>query len=191
MKTLNNKSLKVILATLSLLVFAMFVFIYIVYADIKSKNERISLLSNSSTFSNSRLDYLISTGRIIRDLDADIERINNSIVAKDGAVKFIESLESIARDRGLSIVIDSLTLKDSPESGSGSSSVAILEIRAKTQGGWASTYRFLAELESLPFKIRVNQFSLVNTMAESDTKKADDTDGKWQSAFEINVLEYK
>ncbi len=185
----NNKFLKIILFVLGLAVLLVFVLYYFVYEDIKSKNQHVSTLSNDLSSQSAKRDYLILTQKVIQNIGIDINRINNSIIAKDGDVKFIENLESIARQNGLTMTIDSLVLADNPEFAS--SSITTLQIRAKTKGNWSGNYKFLVELESLPIKIRVNKFDLSNTAVEtgSDVKKAGV--GIWQSTFEISVLKYK
>ena len=187
----NSKLNRIILVTAGLAVIVVFILYYFVYQGIKSKNEHISSLSNDLSSQGDKQDYLISTQRIIQGISSDIDRINNSIIAKDGDVGFIENLESLAREVGLTMEIDSLVLVDNPEFAS--SSIVTLKIRAQVSGNWVGTYRFLAQLESLPLKIKINKFDLRNTTIEisPDVKKSGSSNNVWQSAFEIDVLRYK
>ena len=187
----NYKLLKIMLLTLSTLVVVIFGLCYIVFQDIKDKNENHHILSHGLLFQNDKLAYLVSTQKAIDNISSDIVRIDSSVVSKEGEVDFIENLESIARENGLSIEIDSLVFEDKP--GSSSGLINVLKIKAKTKGSWYGSYVFLSRLEALPFKIKIDKFSLTNTGTEilvSD-KKVGVPSGDWQSTFEIAVLKYK
>jgi len=187
----NYRLLKIILLTQSVLVVVIFGLCYLVYQDIKYKNENHHTLSHSLLFQNDKLAYLVSTQKAIDNISSDIVRIDSSVVSKEGEVDFIENLESIARENGLSIEIDSLVFEDK---GDGSSNpINVLKIKAKTKGSWRGSYVFLSRLESSPFKIKIDKFSLINNGTEipiSD-KKVGVPSGDWQSTFEIAVLKYK
>ena len=179
------------LLTLSTLVVVIFGLCYLVYQDIKDKNENHHTLSHGLLFQNDKQDYLVSTQKTIDNINPDITRINSSVVSKEGEVSFIENLESIARINGLSIEIDSLVFEDRGDSSS--SLISVLKIKAKTKGSWYGSYVFLARLESLPFKIKIDRFSLANTGTEVPVpdEKGGVPNGDWQSTFEIAVLKYK
>ncbi len=187
---MNNKFLKIILIGLGFLVFIVFISYYFLYQDLKSKNLHIFSLSSDLAFQVNREDYLISAQRTIKSMTADIDKIKNSIVAKDGDVNFIESLESLARQNGLSSTIDSLVISN--DTALASSSVTFLKIKARTVGSWYGSYRFVSELESMPFKIEVDKLDISSPSfgEESGVKKSDVASG-WQVDFEISVLKYK
>ena len=185
----NDKSLKTILAILTLLVIGMFVVYYFVYDDIKSKNERVSSLQNDLSQEKNKQDYLISTQKVLQSIDPDVTRIKNSVIPKDGDVKFIGDLESLARGDGLTIDISSLLIDDNPENTS--NSIDVLKIDAKIKGPWLATYTFLSQLESLPYKVKVNTFDFVNATDVSGPDRVISFNSDWQSVFQINVLKYK
>jgi hypothetical protein len=171
------------------------------------RHEKISIKKNSDCFSDvgpghgrtvllsfygyKSQQYMISLERTIQNADPDIIRINNSIIAKDGDVEFIETLEQMAKTNGLSVSIDSLTLENNPILAG--SNVTILRIKAKTQGSWLGTYTFLSELESLPLKIKVDKFGFANGGSDTQTPSGKSAKATvvWQSIFEIVVLKYK
>jgi len=187
---LKQKSFKKILWTLGLLILVIFIAYYFLWRDIKSKNERISTLSQDISSESVRQDYLILTQKVIESVNTDISRINNSIVAKDGDVSFIENLETLAKSNGLTITIDSLIFEDSPQTSS--AGLTVFRINAKTRGNWAGTYTFLSQLESSPFKIKINKFTFLGSEGETlDGKKPSLSNIVWQGAFEIAVLKYK
>ena len=186
----KSRFFKITSVILGLLTLGLFGLVFLVYRDIKTKNEHISILEHDFSIQASKQEYLISTQKILQDLAPDIANINNSIIASGGEVQFIESLESIAKGNGLLVVIDSIVSDDNPKSVS--NSVSNLKIKAKMKGSWIGTYRFLAQIESLPTKIKINKFSFINTEIQIDSGAKVGTSGNgWQSLFEITALQYK
>ena len=167
------------------------VLFYIVFKEIKDKNENISKLRDELLFQTKKQDYMISMQKTIQNANSDISTINNSIVPNDGDVKFIEDLEKMAKDNKLSIDISSLTIEDS--SLLTKNSLTILRIKANIKGGWSGTYVFLAEIEALPFKVKIDKFSLNNVKNEDspEAKVPAVSTGEWQSSIEMRVLKYK
>ncbi len=184
----SHKSSKIILAFLSLLILALFAVIYFVYNDIKLKNERISVLDTDLLVESNKQRYLLSTQIQLEKINNDIVRIDHSIVPTGGEVSFIEDLESIAREDKVAMSIDSLV--SSAEFDSASSSLSRLAIKAKTKGGWSGTYKLLAQIESLPVKVKVDKLNLVNFVDSVPGSKAPPVNS-WDGTFEITVLKYK
>ena len=118
---------------------------------------------------------------MVKNTDSDITLINNSIIQENEDIKFIEDIERIARNNGVEIKIDSLSFKDNISIKS--SGLTMLNARVTIDGSWAGIYSFLFELESSPFKIKIDKFASVH----GDIELSD----KWQGVFEIGVLKYK
>ena len=93
----------------------------------------------------------------------------------------------MAKSRGLSIAIDSLTVVD--DSKVKAANLSVLNIKLKTSGSWAGVYNFLSELESLPFKIKIINFAFLNTTPQTGT--VGKATSNWDSSIELSVLEYK
>ena len=185
MITSHQKSLRITMITLSIIALLSFTTYYFLFRDIKTKNEHISTMEHLLSIQDKKREYLISMQRIIQNLDPDISRINNSIIANGEDVQFIENLESLAHDNGLSIDIDSLVFEDDQKLAS--STITTFKIKAKTKGEWLGTYTFLAQIESLPFKIKVNKF----TMKSEESSDPKLISNNWRTDFEIRLLKYK
>lgn len=183
---MNDPGLKRILVTLALFSFGFFLLYYFIFNDIKIRNKHISALEQELSSDLNRRQYVTSLERIVPGGDSNINAINNSIVPSDGDVKFIENLESIGRINGLEFGIDSLSFEDDPSFAS--SGITALKINARTKGSWPGTYAFLSQIESLPLKIKINNFRLTNVLVNALVPKAGNS---WQSTFEIIVLKYK
>ena len=172
---------------LGLSVLCVFVLYYFIFRDIQSKNEHLSAFTHDLSLQMNKEEYLTSTEKKIQNINTDINNINNSIISHSGDVEFIENLESIAHNNNLSINIESLVFEDNPKFAP--ALVTIFKIKAKTTGGWVGTYRFLNQIESLPFKVKINNYAFISGAEESESSKK--IDNVWQSMFEISVLKYK
>jgi hypothetical protein len=185
----TKKSFKITLVVLGIIVLGFLGIYYFVYRDIKTKNEHISSLTQQLDFQSGRQEYLLSTQRMIQNLNSDMEKINNSIIGTDGDVTFIEDLENRAKNNGLEIEIESLAVEE--DKAFSASGVTTLKLKAKTKGNWSGTYTFLSTLESLPFKIKVNNFALKNDTSSLSPEGVQVYSPIWQSSFEITALKYK
>lgn len=184
------QTLKKILVALGILILIIFTSYYFIYREVRFRDETYQTLLRDLSFQDAKQEYLISTQKTIDGLMLDINHINDSVVSKDGDVEFIETLEAIAKESGLSIEIDSLVLSNDPTLTP--HSVDVLKIRAKTRGSWEGSYLFLSRLESLPLKLKIDSFGLSNILVDvvlSNKKVVKRS--VWQSVFEISVLKYK
>ncbi len=184
----RSKSFKIVIFLLGFVILTFFICHYFLYKDIKTRNEHASLLEHELSLEEGKQEYLSLTDRLLQNIQSDIDNINNSIIPADGDIHFIEDLEILAKNNGLKIDIDSLIIEE--DSSLSSSKATTLKIKAKTSGPWSGTYAFLANLESLPIKIKLNGFSLA--AAQSDTGDGKKSSASiWQSSFEIVLLKYK
>ncbi len=187
---MKEKSSNKILILLSVIIVGLFISSYFIYTDIKRKNEHIGSLNQEAAYQLKRNQYLLTLQRTFQNTDSDIARVNSSIIPSDGDIKFIDDLESTARADGLSINIGSLVFEDNPSLTS--SGITNFKIRAETSGSWSSTYKFLAQIEFMPLKVRVNSFGLSGSLqSPSSGSKSSKGGSLWHSVFEINILKYK
>jgi len=149
--------------------------------DIRHKNQQISLMDYEIQSSGTVEQNTIVMQHMIQAASPNIALVNSSSIASDGDIAFIENLESLARSNGLDIQIDSLLFESSATLAS--SSMTAFKVKAETKGSWAGTHKFLIEMESLPIKIKINNFST--------SVDPEDANRVWQSSFEIKALKYK
>lgn len=185
----NSKSFKKIIFLLSVFTLFLFVAQYFVYRDIKIKNQKISVAERDLLLQEGRQEYLISTEKLISAIGPDLQKIDNSILAQDGEVTFINSLEDLAAKNKLKFEPEFLG-SDENDATLKNTNIKTFTIRAKISGSWSDTYTFISELESNPIKIKINNLSISNISSDSgiDVKKFGP---RWQSVFEIVVLKYK
>ena len=175
-------------------VLSLFVVQYLLLIDIKNKNEKFDFIKNELSDQTEKRNHIDSMQKMLQDSNSDISLLNGSIVQSDGDVKFIESLESMAQKNGLEIKMDSLSVEEDKTLSKGG--LVFLKIKASVKGGWSGMYSFLTQLESMPFKIRIDNFFLSSGLAESpdgapDGAKAVSAGRAWQSSIDMRVLKYK
>lgn len=185
----HKKPSKKILYILGLSVAGLFVIYYFVFSDIKAKNEHISALGHELSLQTSKREYMLSIQKIVSDAGSDIALVDNSIIKSDGDVSFIENLESIAKNNGLSITIDSLVFENDPALDK--AGITIFKVKAKTSGSWIGTYKFLSQIESLPLKIKISNFGFMSDTSGGTSGTSKSSSGLWQSSFEIHILKYR
>ena len=185
---MNDKSLKRIIFLLSGMFVILCIAQYFLYSEIRTKNENISRVQIDLNNQESRQGYLISMQKLLDGLSSDINDITGSIVAKGQDVDFVEYLESVSKISGVELKIDNLSYEDSPTLKN--TNITTLKIKANTDGTWKAIYSFLVQLESLPYKVKINKFAMVNVPDDSETK-GKVVKSHWKSSFEIIVLKYK
>ncbi|KKR31515.1 MAG: hypothetical protein UT65_C0024G0002 [Parcubacteria group bacterium GW2011_GWF2_39_8b] len=185
----NINSLKKILVVLIICIIWFCSIYYIIFSNIKNKNEQTGRLISELNAQVKKQENSLLVERMIKNADSNINLIDSSIIAKDGDVGFIENLERIARESGLEMTIQSLIFEDDPSFAS--TTLTSLKITAKTKGAWLGSYKFLAHMESLPFKIKINKFVLVKNISDADSEIKNAEPSLWESTFEIRVLKYK
>ncbi len=173
----NQKFIKTLLIIQVVLSVAMFTGYYFVYGNIKSNSEKAAALAIDISSQQKKQTYLKSTKEIIDSISPHMEIIDGTIVPKDGDIAFIEGLETLARDNNIAISINSIDVEDTLGASAG---LVILKASVQADGRWADTYTFIEKLESMPYKTKIGQYTLVNN--------AKDT---WHSTFEVRVLKYK
>ncbi len=189
MKMTSNKKTFLIIALFGAVIS---VASYFVFNEVKKKAEHVFVLEQELQFEDRQEQYLASMAKTIRESESDIALSDGSIIESDGHIEFIESIESLARQNGLSIVIESLLFEEHPLLAT--SSMTSFKVSAKANGSWKGTYKFLIQLESLPIKIQINKFSMIHGISdglENNVKEISTEGNVWQSNFEIHALEYK
>lgn len=184
----NYKSLKKIIIILVIFVIIISAIFAYVLINIKNKNENISELHNKLISSSVDSKYLESMQNMVNSADASISQIEASILKSDGDVLIIEKIEQLAKKNGLEVAIDSIAVEDLASLGD--SGMTTLKIRAKTIGAWTQVYNFISELVALPYKIRIEGFSLVNNPDITASIPGSNAN-QWQNVFEIRLLKYK
>ena len=183
--TKNIERYKKILISLGLFVIALLVLYYFIFAYIRNKIDLISGLRQDLASKSNKESNLLSLRHLVQESQGDIDTLNSLIIPKDGDVLFIEKVESLAKNSGLSVTIDNLNLEEIPSLSE--NGMSILHIRLKGQGTWSAVYLFVSKLESIPFKIKIDR--LVMGVSNTDTSK--NLKSNWQMGADLSVLKLK
>ncbi len=165
--------------------------LYFGFENIRTRSIHISALKGELESETVKQEYLSDVQRMVNGSNEDISTINNTFVLKDGDVDFIENIEALARDNGLTITIDSLNIED--DKTLAKDGLVFLTVKARTKGNWKGTYTFLSKIENLPYKIKIDQYEAVGTVSDEavDPKKKTKPEANWQSLLQLRVVKYK
>lgn len=139
------------------------------FAKVKAKNERISALHNKIEAEAAEENFLTSVKTLVNDTAVLREKIQDFTVAAEGAVPFIELLESTGREVGVAVSIESVNPVALPNA----TAVETLRMQVTGVGAWAGVVRFLGLLELLPFEVSVEQVAV--SIGEKDAWRLDAT----------------
>ncbi len=180
---------KIIILVLVLSIATLLTGYVFLYKDIVSKSTKNAEMLNYIASESNREAYASSARKQLESLDSDIKKAKSSIVNSGDVVGFIEKIESIAYRNGLSISNNNIS--DEVNQKTASTTLTSLKIKSSTSGSWVGTYKFMSELESMPYKIKVNSFSISNMREAAVAGLPATGDSKWVADFEIQVLKYK
>ena len=145
--------------------------------EIKGKNERISNLVNDIELQTKKKSVITSVKAIVVETSPLREKLSRYLVEREGAVSFIELLEHLGKNTGVSVVINSVE-KVPQES---TQQVETLQLGLRASGTWEDVIRFLGLLELLPYEAQVEQLTL------SKLEKA----SPWQIVLSLRALKEK
>ncbi|MEK7185107.1 MAG: hypothetical protein AAB726_00590 [Patescibacteria group bacterium] len=122
---------------------------YAAFVFIKRANLKISEQSNIAEISKGRVSGLF--GREKNDVRAQIIKLHSRVLSEDGAVSFLESIETYAKDHEVELKIDSVTI-DPPVDPANPGLTETLRLRLEGEGSWQNINELIFYLEHLPYK---------------------------------------
>jgi Tfp pilus assembly protein PilO len=157
----------------------------IFFNDLKTRNEHISILTNTIEAQLQKENSKESTQNIIKNTKSEREQIANYFVGKDTIAEFIESLETLAGARGINFVVDSVAVEEVKNE----AMYEQLKMKVTVVGDWKSVATYVSLIEHLPYKLTIS--SVVFTKLEqSDDPKVKKKDA-WRVIMEIGVIKLK
>lgn len=181
-----NKTKKLLLIV-SALTIAVLVLYIVFFLQIREKNKNISLLKNEADLVIQKEGRLRSIQQLISDTKDEREKLSTYFVGKDGAVEFIEKIESLEADTGAVIDITSVSVDDIGDVVN--EDAELLRLLFKAEGSWQSIYQLLSLIESLPFNVSVTQANLEGQFVLGEEDEIIDT--LWSGNFAIVVAKLK
>lgn len=130
----------------------------------------------TSFYENQRLRDNISEIRSsYQKIKPDIDSVNGYFITNSEEVRFIENIESLAKENKLEVEISAINIDKNPDLAK--NGLEYLVLKVNTKGSWEGIYKFLNSLEVLPYHISISKFSI--------SKIEDDKKGNLKGFFEI------
>jgi len=125
---------------------------------------------------------VVANEKTLVELQDDLELLDSFFIPADGVVDFIESVETLANNRNLTIDVRNVSLEEISNVPHANLAEE-LRMRIETRGSWQDNYNFLTQLEHLPYHI---------TFSLSGMQNLENTEGiLWQGSFDLTVLKLK
>jgi hypothetical protein len=150
-----NRSTAVFIVSFFVAVTLLGVLIFLVYS-IRSKNREASELINTADRIAEATVLAESIENIQADAGPDLEALSNLALSSDKLIFFIESVEGVGRKLKLDINISSVERIEDKKA----AEEPVFRMVLDTQGSWLSTFAFLRALESLPYRVMVEEINL-------------------------------
>lgn len=149
----NSKSIPIILALISVACLAVLVWeFYNIWLQNKNASELISLADHDA-----QMERLSQSIRVMQSSAAeDLQMFNNLVLSDDKLVTFIENIEDTGKtfDLDTNIVsVEKIEDKKAVEPN-------IIRIVMETKGAWSSSVSFLRAIESLPYRVNIDELNL-------------------------------
>ena len=176
-QTISRKNKELLAVTLLLNVAAIGLYAFL-FTEIKAKNEHTSGLINQIEAETKEEQTQNSVKALVAETTSLRNKLKSYTVEKEGAVSFLELLERIGGEVGVSVAIDSVEKSELPAA----PQTEQLKIALKADGTWSGIVRFLGLLEFLPYEARVEQVAVGRTATKLEP---------WRISLSLIVLEEK
>jgi hypothetical protein len=154
-----------------------------------SENQQVSDLAvqvSSYVVTNQTLSTLQSS---LGSAEKGVLQADAYFIAPDGVVGFISLIESLAKQSGLKLTIDSVDAADIDSDTKNFEERVTL--RVETMGSFASTEHFLKLVESLPQSGALKLASIDKLDPVGAAIRGNAQQGQWKGEFEITALKLK
>lgn len=131
------------------------------------------------------LDQILREQDNIRQIQSDLiatratrEALSSYITTDRTAARFIEEIETHARDAGLSVSISSLNIVEGPP--------ATLQVSIRGEGSWQEAMYFLSILEKLPRNISIENVVMAKIGSNDEGREE-----RWRASYDIVLKSFR
>ncbi len=116
----------------------------------------------------------------------------SSVVPANGSVSFISMIEGLAKQAHAGVRIQNVSIasvtKVAPSASTSNFDALVLNL--SVQGSWNDVYTFLAMLETLPYKVRLNNISLNQAVYSTPSANGHSTSAQsfWSGTLTLSVV---
>jgi len=152
------KNSKVIIGFFSLVFLILLAVIIFGVSDIRSKNQETSILLNEARQVTEAGGITQSIKMIQANSREEITALDELVFTNDKLVSLIESIEEKGKVLKLDTKIASVERKESA-----TADPDLIRMVVEAGGSWSATSAFLHALESLPYRVMIDESSLLRT----------------------------
>jgi Tfp pilus assembly protein PilO len=151
---------------------------------LREQNLKISALNQEVDAQTATDLALSSLQKMLAEAENKVEKIDSFYIAADGVVGFIETIESLAEQSGVTIEVEGVEAQEVDKASSAFQERVTLRIEAR--GQWSDIYRFILLVENLPVNAKINGSNL-------ERLDSPDPGGRheWKGEFSVSALKLK
>lgn len=161
-----------------LCIFAIGSFVMITYL-VESKKILLEEERMAAAVAKAQYEQLASLVRLVDETAPERTELTSRVLTEEGMVDFLSLVETVAKEQGVKLTTDSLTVKDV------SARFEQLDVQVSFEGSYDAVTHVLRLLEVLPYQSSIA--SVVVTRTEVTEEGAD----AWNAAVEFSVTKFK
>ncbi len=178
---------------LNVLVFGAYGFLF---WSIQNKEAQAGVILSEVVQNNARNDSLIAIKSSLSENQDFISQIDSLFIPSDGAVAFINMLETLGQQSGVKVSINSVGVTQDPKIAKDFKQT--LHLNLMTDGSWSNTFAFLSIVENLPYRIQFEQVnltlsggadSILYKGANMNSPRTRAANESWNGIFDVTVLQ--
>lgn len=126
---------------------------------------------------------------LLDQIGPDIDSLQSRIVAANDTVPFIDSIETLAKQSGAAVSIDSVGQEPAIEG----KDYEYIVMTLSTNGSWDQVHTFISMVESLPYKVTLQSLNLSLALPNQQQTTGSTTRStrNWKGTASITVLKQK
>lgn len=160
---------------------------YMAFLFIKHKTVTASEMRADTAAYDERQRQLFGTGS--NDVAAEIAALKSHVLDREGSVAFIESIESRAKELGLSFEISAVNI-DPVTDENKENLTETLRMDVEATGSWQQLMNFVFDVEHMPYRVFIENAAF--SQREGETGKGRTVRApQWRLRAELTVLKQK
>ncbi len=188
-KSFSEKKLAIIILLSVLVLLGGYVYLYILAEKMFIETGEIRSRINVAKSKNNELQLIREN---IKSTLGTYELVKQMFVPKDGVVDFIQTLEALGRESGLSLTIKTVENKSLNSTVQGKERITIF---FSADGDKSKLLLFLKLIENLKYKVDIDDVLLIKSVKKNDESSEDKSKikapGLWNLSTHISVLKEK
>ncbi|MFA5840980.1 MAG: hypothetical protein WC847_01760 [Candidatus Paceibacterota bacterium] len=177
---MKNNFQKILLAiSAMLLLVCSFAFIFL-FNKINDNNQKIEQDTINLQTEARRREDMLSLNRSLQKIVDDRALLESHFIKSSDVVPFLNMIEKLAQDAGVSAQIDSVNSKTNNQE---------LTVELRASGVFETVYKFLILLENSPYEIDFLLTDIHRTSSSVVVGKIPEV-SKWEAIFKIQLISY-